>query len=55
MDMSTIALVEAYETPVEVMVTGGYYGKSESESLAEGEMMYVCQVTTFWGMWWLAM
>ena len=37
--MTTAALVDAYELPVEVVVTGGYYGKSEEQSLSEGELM----------------
>lgn len=40
-DMTTAELVDAYELPVDVTVTGGYYGKSEAESLSEGEPMSV--------------
>lgn len=34
-------LLEAYETPVDVVVTKGHYGAKDAESLSEGENMYV--------------
>ena len=39
MALSTRGMLEAYELPVEVVVTAGHYGKSNEQSLSEGEVV----------------
>jgi hypothetical protein len=37
MSLSTRGVLEAYELPIEVIVTAGHYGKTNEQSLSEGE------------------